>query len=209
MIRLFVIEDHPIIVQGLKNIFRPKRDGIEIVGSAGSIKELIDKCDPDTLDIFTLDLWLGEENPVDNVRLLMAHFPNKPIVILTSEESQIWKRKMILAGVKGYIIKHATKSEFKMVFEKVMKGATFLSGTFRSKDNTILRDTLVYNDDPLPEKQRRIVSLLSEGLTHKEIAHQMGNCVSTIDKAASKLRIRFSAKTNAELIKILTEKGII
>ena len=209
MIRLFIIEDHPIIVQGLRNHFRPKRDGIEVSGSAATVEEMIETCDQDSFDILIFDLWLGESNPLDNVKLLTEHFPVKPIVVYTSEESRVWKRKMILAGVKGYIIKSAVKSEIKMVLEKISKGEIVLTGLWRKEDDQILRETLANKDSFLREKQRMIVVYISEGLTHKEIANRMGTCTSTVDKTARHLRTKFSVKTNAELIKFLTEKGII
>ncbi|MEI6457155.1 MAG: response regulator, partial [bacterium] len=94
MIRLFVIEDHPVIVTGLRNLFRPSRDGIEVAGSASGLAEALLKATPTGLDIFILDLWLGRSKPVENVRTLRAGFPGKPIVVYTSEISSAWRRKV-------------------------------------------------------------------------------------------------------------------
>ena len=63
MIRLFVIEDHPVIVTGLRNLFRPSRDEIEIVGSASNVDDAVIEADPDVFDIFLLDLWLPDSHP--------------------------------------------------------------------------------------------------------------------------------------------------
>ena len=56
MIRLFTIEDHPVIVTGLKNLFRPSRDEIEITGAASNVDEAVLRADPETFDIILLDL---------------------------------------------------------------------------------------------------------------------------------------------------------
>ena len=70
MIRLFTIEDHPVIVTGLRNLFRPSRDEIEIVGSASSVDELIQKGIQEEFDIFLLDLWIPDSHPIQNVKKL-------------------------------------------------------------------------------------------------------------------------------------------
>ena len=94
MIRLFTIEDHPVIITGLRNTFRPSRDGIEITGSASNVDEAILHANPATFDIFLLDLWIPGYQPLQNIRQLKEHFAEKPVVMFTSEDSSIWQRKM-------------------------------------------------------------------------------------------------------------------
>ena len=105
MIRLFVIEDHPVIVTGLKNLFRPSRDDIEITGNAYNVDDAILKADADSFDIFLLDLWLPDAHPLMNVKKLKEKFHGKPIVIFTSEDSSSWQRKMFEGGVMAYLLK--------------------------------------------------------------------------------------------------------
>ena len=83
MIRLFVIEDHPVIVTGLKNTFRPSRDEIEVAGSASSVDEALLKADAMDFDIFLLDLWIPNAHPQLNVKRIKDNFKGKPIVIFT------------------------------------------------------------------------------------------------------------------------------
>ena len=109
MIRIFTIEDHPVIVTGLRNLFRPSRDEIEIIGSASSVEEAVTRADPDTFDLFLLDLWLPNTNPILNVKKLKEIYPNKPITIFTSENSSSWQRKMFEAGVMAYLLKSADR----------------------------------------------------------------------------------------------------
>ena len=101
MIRLFIIEDHPIIVTGLRNLFRPSRDEIEIYGSASSADEAVKTDNSEAFDIIMLDLWLQSSPPLENMKKLKEKFPTKPIVMFTSEESSVWQRKMFDAGAKA------------------------------------------------------------------------------------------------------------
>jgi len=139
MIRLFTIEDHPVIITGLRNTFRPSRDQIEIIGSANSVDEAVTKADPDTFDIFLLDLWIPGYHPLQNVKKLKENFPGKPVVMFTSEDSTVWQRKMFEAGAMAYLLKNAEKIEIKATLEKVSHGMTVFSGMIEPEREQIFR----------------------------------------------------------------------
>ena len=83
MIRLFIIEDHPVIIFGLQNIFRSTGDGIEVVDSAASVTEAESKANVGGFDLIILDLWIAKDDPEVNITRLKTKFPGKPIVIYT------------------------------------------------------------------------------------------------------------------------------
>jgi DNA-binding NarL/FixJ family response regulator len=209
MIRLFVIEDHPVIVTGLKNLFRPSRDEIEIVGNAFSVDDAVTKADPHTFEIFLLDLWLPEAHPLLNVKKLKDNFPGKPIVIFTSEDSSSWQRKMFEAGVMAYLLKSTNKTEIKSTLEKVVKGQIVFSGMVEPDYERKFASVLSGQKFHLTANQHELVILLSSGLTQQQIADKKKTSVSTVEKTLKHVRERFDAKNNAELVRILLEKGVI
>jgi len=209
MIRLFVIEDHPVIVTGLKNLFRPSRDEIEIVGSTSNVDDAITRADPDTFDLFLLDLWLPDTHPLLNVKKLKDHFHGKPIVIFTSEESSSWQRKMFEAGVMAYLLKSNNKVEIKSTLEKVFKGQIVFSGLVEPNYEKKLASVLSGQKYYLTSNQQELAILLSTGLNQQQIADAKRTSVSTVEKTLKLVREKFDAKNNAELVKILLEKGII
>ena len=209
MIRIFTIEDHPVIVTGLRNLFRPSRDEIEIIGSASCVDDAVAKADPETFDVFLLDLWLPNSHPLINVKKLKEHFSGKPIVIFTSEESSSWQRKMFEAGVMAYLLKSTSKFEIKSTLEKVIKGQIVFSGMVEPNYEKKLAAVLSGQKFFLTSNQQELVILLSSGLTQQQIADAKKTSVSTVEKTLKHIREKFDAKNNAELIKILLEKGII
>jgi len=209
MIKLFVIEDHPVIVTGLKNLFRPSRDEIEIMGNAVNVDDAVAKADAESFDVFLLDLWLPEANPLVNVKKLKEKFPGKPIVIFTSEDSSSWQRKMFEAGVMAYLLKSTNKSEIKSTLEKVVRGQIVFSGMVEPDYERKLATILSGQKYHLTPNQHELVVLLSSGLTQQQIADAKKTSVSTVEKTLKHVRERCDAKNNAELIKILLEKGII
>jgi len=203
MIRLFVIEDHYVIISGLRNFFRPSRDKIEISITASGIQDAITHSLGETFDIILLDLWLEHGDPEENFRVIQNKFPGKPVIIYTHEQLFQWQRKMFRAGVKGYLVKTADKNEIKTTFEKVLKGETVYPASmqqFNAKQR-------IFGDKNLPLRltsdQERIVQLLSDGYALKQIADKQGRSTSTIEKALKEIRKKYDANTNVELLKII------
>ncbi|MEI7897797.1 MAG: response regulator transcription factor [bacterium] len=209
MIRLYIIEDHPVIVTGLKNLFRPSRDGIEITGNAFSVDEAVLKADENTFDVFLLDLWLPEAHPLMNIKKIKEKFHGKPIVIFTSEDSSSWQRKMFEAGVMAYLLKSTNKAEIKSTLEKVIRGQIVFSGLVEPDYEKKLGTVLSGQKYHLTANQQELIVLLSSGLTQQQIADAKKTSVSTVEKTLKHVRERCDAKNNAELVKILLEKGII
>ncbi|MEI6434449.1 MAG: response regulator transcription factor [Bacteroidota bacterium] len=209
MIRLYIIEDHPVIVSGLKGLFRPSRDEIEITGSAIDVEDAIVKADSTTFDIFLLDLWIPNAHPLLNVRKLKENFNHKPIVIFTSEDSSSWQRKMFEAGVMAYMLKNAGKSEIKLTLEKVMKGQVVFSGSFDNENERKSSSVFSGQTFQLTANQKELITLLSSGLTQQQIADAKKTSVSTVEKTLKHVREKCGAKNNAELVRNLLEKGYI
>lgn len=209
MIRLFTIEDHPVIITGLRNLFRPSRDGIEITGSANHVDETILKAESDTFDIFLLDLWIPSSHPLQNVKRLKEKFSNKPIVIFTSEESMIWQRKMFEAGAVAYLLKNAEKNEIKTTLEKVAKGLTIFSGVLEPSEDAKFRAAFIDPKYVLTSNQKDLVIMISNGLSQQAIADQKGTSISNVEKTLKHIREKCHAKSNAELVKILIERGVL
>lgn len=210
MIRIFTIEDHVVTSTGLRFLFRPGRDGIEITGFAANMGEALKLADPSRTDIFLLDLWLQNTDPVSNIRMLHEKFPGKPVVILTSEESTIWQRRMMEAGAMGYLIKTATRVEIKSVLEQVMQGKAIFSISVETyHDDRGFTSTSVGLSNALSQHQHELLKLVVEGNSQKEIARRLVISLSTVEKSLKNIRQKLAVKNNAELIRLVITNRLI
>ena len=207
MIRVFVIDDHPVIVKGLRDLFRSGRDGIEVIDGALSVMEALDKADPATFDIIILDLWLPNAHPILNVQKLKDHFQGKPIVVFTSEDSSDWKRRMYEAGVAAYLFKGTRKAEIKATLEKIFKGLPVTIDTTESSSGQQSVPVLAVEQLSLTPRQQEIILLLSKGISLKEIAEIKEISISTVVKTIKNIREKFDAKSNDELVQLIMEQG--
>jgi DNA-binding NarL/FixJ family response regulator len=216
MIRLFSIEDHWVVIDGLKLKFRSDRDEMMITCKTDKIDKAL-KVDQNLFDIILLDLYLPETDPEENVSKLKTRFPEKPIVIYTSEESSIWKDQMCLAGVQAYLTKYDKRQIIKKVIQQVASGED-LCRQRRIELNQNSAKLKYKKDEPfLKPDEKKIISLLLQDLSLKEIAAKKiitGSSVkivteSAISKMMAMLRKRFHVKTNAALLRIIIERKLI
>lgn len=210
MIRLYVIEDHlAIIVSGLKRLFYSSRDGIDVIGASESVEEAIKMANPDSFEIFIFDLWLENKLPIQNIKKLIEHFPDKRIIVYTSEESSVWKQRMFKEGATAYVSKKTPRSELKMVIEKAAKGEKHFNIKLEEPNQVLETKDVDIPSVSLTPVQQEIITLLARGLKHKEVAAIIKTSTSKVEKTLNLLRGQFKVRNNLELINLLSEKGEI
>lgn len=200
MIKLFVIEDHQLIVSGIKNIFRSSSDGFKVIDSAQKVSEAIEKINQTEPDIIILDLYLKDDNPIDNIQRLHESYPLLPIVILTVETSFFWQKAMFREGAKAYLNKGDSRSTIKTTLLLVSQGKTVIPCELQQE---ISNEKTLAQSSTLTLQEREILKEYSSGNTLKEIARRKGKSVSTIERMIQRIRRRVNAMILAELIKIL------
>jgi len=206
MIKLFVIEDHTdLIVSSLKYRFRSKRDGISIAGSANSVDNAIKSVDRDTLDLFILDLFIPDDDPIENIRKLKSHFPDKPIVVYTGIKSEGWRKKMMKEGASSYITKDSRTEDLKFAILKAANGEVIFFGEKDEGENQQKNGST--STKSLTPIQRDIIESLAKGKSHEEIAEEIGISRSMVEKILKKIRQEYKAKKNIDLLKTLFDSG--
>ena len=209
MIRLYIIDDHSVIVDGIRQRLRHQQEGITITGSSDNVEEFIQSVPADAFDIVILDLWLPDRDPLDNLNLIRNHFPLKPVVIYTQETSAYWIRVMMEGGARAYLMKNAERREFKETLEKVYLGKT-ISPVMLFTGNAIIPDDLLNQQKYfLKPSERLIAAQVSKGASLKSIATDRGTTVSAIEKTLKKIRKNFGVRNNPELIQVLINQKLI
>lgn len=210
MVKLFLIEDHEmIIVSGLRNIFRPSRDHIEIAGSAPNVDRALASEKLSSSHLIILDLWIPGYDPLESVKLLKERHPAIPVIIFTSEELPLWQWKMMEAGVNGYLTKTCSREEFKLALTHVLNGGSWFTGP---QSDTALKNKSRNMDKSLPSMspiERQIVEFLIRGDHRDVIASKLNTTISIIDKKLAVLRSKFKCRTTVELVKILDDRHMI
>jgi DNA-binding NarL/FixJ family response regulator len=202
MINLFIIDDHILIIKGLKNIFRSANDSIHVAGFSHDIDSGIEGIKNCNVDIILLDLYLGKSDPINNISILRDTFPKIPIIILSCETSNIWKCKTFQVGVQGFISKSEDINLLKETLFLVYNGKSVIPKGLSGQPllSNLNNNQSFYNSKML--NQREFVFDLGNGLSIKEIANKYNLTISAIEKKLTNLRNEYQAKSNPELVKI-------
>jgi len=207
-IKVYIIEDQGnIILSGFHQWFRPGRDSIECIGSSVNMKKAIQDDAILAADVIILDLWIPFEKPLENVRKIKLKCPGKPILIWTSEDSEVWFLKMVDAGINGYLTKDATRAAMKSAIIKLAEGETWLTPKLLNSSPNTKTQPVHETTIPLTKIQKIMVTHVANGLNHKEIAIMLKTTTDRIEKMLAVLRSQFQANTTTQLIKILMDLG--
>ncbi|HNY02097.1 MAG TPA: response regulator transcription factor [Bacteroidales bacterium] len=207
MIRLFVIEDHPVIVDGIRQRVRHHPDVFTFAGHAASVRAFLETADPADIDLVVLDLWLPGSDPLDNLQTIHQLYPDLPVVIFTQENSPYWIRAMMENGARAYILKTASAREFKDTVEQAYRGNCVFPALEPAEPAS--SPPAFPGDYILLPTERAILIRLIAGSNLKDIARDKGVSVSYIEKAIKRIRLIYGVKTTPELIAYLVNQKIL
>jgi DNA-binding NarL/FixJ family response regulator len=205
MINVLVIDDHPVVIAGVRSMMRKVSDEITVIDGFASVDALIQQLVPPKFDVVLLDLYLADTNPVENLFKLKKTFPGKPVIIFTSEERPSWKRKMMQLGAHAYMMKSATLEEICFTLKKVAEGNYFFIG---SADVSHEKEAFLVNGE-FADNKIALVKLLAEGLPQSEIAKKLDISVSNVEKNLRYIRNKLGITSNVTMVRMFIENGLI
>ncbi|MDP1621770.1 MAG: response regulator transcription factor [Bacteroidales bacterium] len=208
IIRLLVVEDNAtLVLAGLRNFFRPERDMIQVCESA-STPEVAIELTGDEFDVILLDLMIPDRTPGKNLSMLKTRFPWKPVVIYTSIDSDLWRKRMFSLGAQGYVHKNESRNMLKRAIMDAFEGKVTLQTVPDNHAETVLF-TSGMGDDSLTLAEKEMLAMLVDGMKYKQIGKALNMSDIAIETAVKKIRKKFGANSTPQLIHILTERGLL
>ncbi len=201
MIRLLLVDDHEIVRRGLRELLE-SHDDLAVVAEAGSIAEA-EAVDVDAIDVAVLDVRLPDGSGVDLCRTLRDRRLDLACVMLTSFADSEALSASVLAGAKGYVLKNVRGDDLVDSIRRVAAGEMLLSADQIERARERLRRQLSEDIrlESLSHQEGRILELLSEGLSNREIAAEMFLAEKTVKNYVSNLlaKLGFQRRTEAAL----------
>jgi DNA-binding NarL/FixJ family response regulator len=172
-LRLLVVDDHEVVRQGLVSLLN-RRAGFEVVAQAGSVAEAIAQAARHQPDLVIMDVRLPDGSGIEACREIRAARPETRVVMLTSYPDEEAVLSAIIAGASGYLLKQIRGRDLVSGLEAVGRGDSLLDPAVTEKVLERVR-RLASGDasDELAEltaQERKILQLVAEGKTNKEIA---------------------------------------
>ena len=202
MIRVLLVDDHEIVRRGLAGLLESSGE-ITVVGEAGDVKSALEIFPTLDVDVAVLDVQLPDGNGVELCRELRDLAPELRCLMLTSFSDDEAFDAAIAAGAAGYVLKDVRSNDLVTAIMTVGEGRTLFSDDVleRAKLRVQRRVQEQNRLEALSPQELRILQLLTEGLTNREIADEMFLAEKTVKNYVSNLlgKLGFQRRTEAAL----------
>jgi DNA-binding NarL/FixJ family response regulator len=213
MSRIFLVDDHTIVRDGLRALLANEPD-ITIVGEAGNGQELLDRLPTTPADVILLDANMPVLDGLATTQRLRAEYPHVRVLILSMLAHERYIGQLFDAGASGYVLKSAEKSEILVAIQMVIAGRQFLCSDLGLN---MLRKVLAKEDEPeetakasrLSRRESEVLQLLSEGMTTNEIAEKLFTSKRTIETHRQNILEKTQTKNTAALIRLAVTQGLL
>jgi two-component system response regulator DevR len=188
MTRLFLLDDHEIVRRGIRELLEVE-DDLEIVGEASTVEEALARVPATRPDVALLDVRLPDGSGVEACRDLRAANPDLRCIMLTSYADDEALFDAIMAGASGYVLKQVRGAELIEGIRRVAAGQSLLDPALTARVLERLRRAPEEDERfaSLSEQERRILALLADGLTNRQIAAEMYLAEKTVKNYVSNL----------------------
>lgn len=206
-INIAILDDHPLIVQGLYNLFS-NLENFNLLGGFNTCKDLFSFKDINQIDVLLLDVFFSDNNGIDVCRDLKKIYPKMVVLGISSQSERSIVLQMIKNGASGYLLKTAKIDEYLYCIKEALKGKIVFS-----KEVQVLLDKIQISDlksiPRLTRREKEILSLLIEGKSTKQISDELFLSYLTIQTHRRNLLQKFNVKNSIELINFVKENGLL
>jgi DNA-binding NarL/FixJ family response regulator len=187
-IRVFLLDDHEIVRRGVRELIDAE-DDMEVVGEAGTAAQALARIPPTRPEVAILDVRLPDGNGVEVCRDIRSEHPDVACIMLTSFSDDEAMMQAIMAGAAGYLLKQIRGTDIVEAVRRVARGETLLDA--RSSQRALERMTRPPEEDErlarLTNQERRILALIADGLTNRQIAGEIHLAEKTVKNYVSNL----------------------
>jgi len=209
-IRVFLVDDHEVVRRGLKDLLDGE-DDIDVVGDAATAGMALAQIARTSPDVAVLDVRLPDGNGIEVCREVRARDPRIACLMLTSFGDDEALFDAIMAGAAGYLLKDIRGNDLIDAVRRVAAGDSLLDPALTGKVLERLRKG--DEEDPrlkaLSDQERKILALIAEGLTNRQIAERMHLAEKTVKNYVSNLlsKLGMSRRTEAAVFYTQVEHG--
>ena len=210
MIKVFIVDDHALFVEGMRSMFTPE-DGIEIICTTKNGNEAPTILEQNDVDVILMDIDMPILDGIATMEMLKKKGYEVPILMLTMHQSIKRIRGSLERGAQGYILKDASKPDLVEAIKKVSQRQNYFHPKindqvfdyFRGK--TAAKNTL----QELSDREIEIIKCLSDGMNTKAISEALFISEHTVKTHRRNIMQKLRVKTSAELIRLAMERELI
>jgi DNA-binding NarL/FixJ family response regulator len=202
--RIFIVDDHPLVREGLTNLINGQSDLIvcgEAEDSAGAIAGIA----KDRPDIALIDISLKNESGLELVKNLDNQFPLVALIVLSMHDEALYAERALRAGARGYVMKRETSRSVLACIRRVLEGGVYLServvNSMARRLSTSRKTAEASPVERLSDRELEIFRLLGQGRTTSEIAEDLHLSLKTVQAYCARAKEKFGVSSLGELLR--------
>ena len=207
--RIILADDHPIVLNGLRNLVQAEND-LDLIGEASSGITALNLIRETRPDVAVIDISMPELNGIALTRRLANEMPLVRVLVLTLHEDLAFVRQAMQAGVRGYVLKRSAAECLIQAIRAVVAGGVYVDPAIANRmigaNPKRWQNASAIGPD-LTEREAGVLKLVALGFTNKEIARQFDVGVKSIETYKARGAAKLGLKTRAELVRYASRQG--
>jgi two-component system, NarL family, invasion response regulator UvrY len=208
MIRILLVDDHPVVRQGIRTILVDRfRDAV--VAEAGDAPAALREVDNAEWDVVLLDISLPGPSGLDLIKQLRQQRPELPLLVVSMHPAAQFARRALSAGAVGYLTKDSAPEDFVTAVEHARRGRRYVGGDVGELLLQWRTKAQAPPHDSLSDREYQVLRLLGPGWTVSDIARALTLSVKTISTYRTRVLDKLGMRTNAELMRYAIENRLL
>jgi len=202
--RVFIVDDHPIVRDGLITIINHEKD-FEVCGEADESREALKAISELKPDVVIVDITLKNSDGIELTKNLKARYPTLPVIVLSIHDEFTYAERALRAGAQAYLMKEVVSESIVTAIRTVLSGEIYVSNTMGKK---LLRklaagkaDTISAPIDSLSDRELEIFRLIGQGYKPSKIAKSMHLSVKTVETYRARIKEKLNLADADELLR--------
>jgi DNA-binding NarL/FixJ family response regulator len=210
MIRVLVVDDHPVVREGLVAILDAQED-MTVVGEAGDGDQALRIYRATRPDVVLMDLAMPGKDGVQAIQAIRETDQNARVVVLTAYDTDERILQAVEAGARGYLLKGAPRDEIFRAIRVVNMGGSLLEPAVAGKLLNRMGDMLRGEGlaEELTPREQDVLNLMARGYRNKEIAHELSITERTVKFHANAIYRKLDVGGRTEAVSKALQKGLV
>ncbi|WP_433500102.1 response regulator [Sphaerimonospora sp. CA-214678] len=205
MIRLLIVDDHPVVREGLRGMLESDPD-VTVAGEAGSGDEAVVMAAELKPDVILMDLRMPGGDGVTATRRILAERAGSRIIVLTTYETDQDIVRAVEAGATGYLLKDTSRADLLAAIAAAARGETVLSPSVATKLVTHLRSPVTGS---LSKRETEVLALVARGLTNADIGKALFISETTVKTHLLRIFTKLGVSDRTAAVTTALERGLL
>ena len=207
--RVLIVDDHPIVRLGLRRIIERETD-LAVCGeseTASATRAALAALKPDVL---ICDIDLRQFDGIELIRYVRAHYPQLPVLVLSTQDEALYAERLLSIGATGYIMKQATPEQFLMSLRRVLDGHIYVS---EAVSNCMIQKYAAggsyLSEDPielLSNRELQVLFMIGKGMSTRETADSLHLSMKTVESHRQRIKQKLSLSSGTQLVRYAVER---